>query len=117
MVAYIRVVDGTLRKRDAILAMQTGTDAEIDDIGFFGPRMTPVSELRAGEVGYVITGIKDVSLLRVGDTLTAKANPAETPLPGYQEVKPMVFCGLFPQLHDAHATSGRTVDACTVYRA
>jgi len=96
VVAYLRVVDGVLSKGDAIKAMQTGTQAEIDDIGFFGPRMTPLSELRAGEVGYVITGIKDVSLLRVGDTLTTRENPASEPLPGYQEVKPMVFCGLFP---------------------
>jgi GTP-binding protein LepA len=96
VIAYVRVVDGQLRKRDAILAMQAGTRAEIDDIGFFGPGMTPVDGLRAGEVGYVITGIKDVSQLRVGDTLTTQADPATEPLPGYREVKPMVFCGLFP---------------------
>jgi len=96
VVAYLRVVDGVLSKGDAITAMQTGTQADIDDIGFFGPRMTPVGELRAGEVGYVITGVKDVSLLRVGDTLTTRESPASEPLPGYQEVKPMVFCGLFP---------------------
>jgi GTP-binding protein LepA len=96
VVAYVRVVDGELRRGDAIAAMQTGTQAEIDDIGFFGPRMTPVESLQAGEVGYVITGIKDVSLLRVGDTLTTRANPATEALPGYREVKPMVFCGLFP---------------------
>ena len=96
VVAYVRVVDGVLRKGDAILAMQTGTQAEIDEIGFFAPQMTAVDELRAGEVGYIITGIKDVGLLRVGDTLTPKARPASEPLPGYREVKPMVFCGLFP---------------------
>ncbi|NLT04979.1 MAG: elongation factor 4 [Solirubrobacterales bacterium] len=96
VVAYVRVVDGVLSKGDAILAMQTKTHAEIDEIGFFGPQMTPVQELRAGEVGYIITGIKDVGLLRVGDTLTPKARPATEPLPGYREVKPMVFCGLFP---------------------
>ena len=96
VVAYVRVVDGELRKREAILAMQAGTEADIDDIGFFGPRMTPVDRLKAGEVGYVITGIKDVSQLRVGDTLTSRARPAADPLPGYREVKPMVFCGLFP---------------------
>jgi GTP-binding protein LepA len=96
VIAYVRVVDGELRKRDAILAMQAGTEADIDDIGFFGPQMTPVEGLRAGEVGYVITGIKDVSQLRVGDTLTTTARPASEPLPGYREVKPMVFCGLFP---------------------
>ncbi len=96
VIAYVRVVDGELCKGDAIKAMQTGTQAEIDDIGFFGPTMKPVPSLKAGEVGYLITGIKEVSLLRVGDTLTTRANPAEEPLPGYREVKPMVFCGLFP---------------------
>ncbi|HEV2723681.1 MAG TPA: translation elongation factor 4 [Thermoleophilaceae bacterium] len=96
VIAYVRVVDGELRKRDAIVAMQTGTQADIDDIGFFGPRMTPGESLKAGEVGYLITGIKDVSLLRVGDTLTTRASGAAEPLPGYREVKPMVFCGLFP---------------------
>jgi GTP-binding protein LepA len=96
VIAYVRVVDGEFRKSDAILAMQTGTEADIDDIGFFGPEMTPVDGLRAGEVGYVITGIKDVSQLRVGDTLTSRRRSASEPLPGYREVKPMVFCGLFP---------------------
>ena len=96
VIAYVRVVDGTLRKDDPIVAMQTGTHAEIDEIGFFGPQMTAVDALHAGEVGYVITGIKDVSHLRVGDTLTTRANAASEPLPGYREIKPMVFCGLFP---------------------
>jgi GTP-binding protein LepA len=96
VIAYVRVVDGELRKSDPIVAMQTGTRAEIDDIGFFSPEMRPVDGLRAGEVGYVITGVKDVSQLRVGDTLTTRARPASEPLPGYREVKPMVFCGLFP---------------------
>jgi GTP-binding protein LepA len=103
VVAYVRAVDGVLRKGDAIVAMQTGTEAEIDEIGFFGPGMTPVDRLDAGEVGYIITGIKDVSLLRVGDTLTTKARPAEEALPGYREVKPMVFCGLFPVETDRFA--------------
>jgi GTP-binding protein LepA len=96
VVAYVRVVDGELRKGEPILAMQAGTQADIDDIGFFDPDMHPTDGLRAGEVGYVITGLKDVSQLRVGDTLTSRARPATEPLPGYQEVKPMVFCGLFP---------------------
>src|SRR5215216_5639469 len=96
VVAYLRVVDGSLHKGDRLFAMQTGTEADADEIGFFGPDMTPVDTLHAGEVGYLITGIKDVSLLRVGDTLTSKARPAREPLPGYREVKPMVFCGLFP---------------------
>src|SRR2546421_8234342 len=73
VVAYIRVVDGTFSKGEAIFAMQTGTEADIDDIGFFTPAMTPAQELHAGEVGYLITGVKDVTKLRVGDTLTARA--------------------------------------------
>src|ERR1700759_5119243 len=96
VIAYIRVVDGTFTKGDAIVAMQAGTEAEIDDIGFFTPAMTSAEALHAGEVGFLITGIKDVTRLRVGDTLTAKRNRATAPLPGYREVKPMVFCGLFP---------------------
>ena len=96
VIAYIRVFDGTFTKGEAIRAMVAGTQADIDDIGFFTPAMTPVEALSAGEVGYLITGIKDVTTLPVGDTLTSRANPAAEPLPGYREVKPMVFCGLFP---------------------
>jgi GTP-binding protein LepA len=96
VVAYIRVVDGVLRKGSPIRAMVAGTEADIDDIGFFTPAMTSVDELHAGEVGFLITGIKDVTRLRVGDTLTTRAGGATEPLPGYRDVKPMVFCGLFP---------------------
>jgi GTP-binding protein LepA len=81
--------------------MAAGTEVEIDDIGFFTPAQLPAAQLSAGEVGYIITGIKDVTSLRVGDTLTTKIrNPAEQPLPGYRDVKPMVFCGLFPMNND-----------------
>jgi GTP-binding protein LepA len=107
VIAYIRVVDGVFRKGEPIRAMAAGTEADIDDIGVFSPRMMGTDELAAGEVGYLITGLKDVTLLRVGDTLTTRAKPggsagrahhgeAREPLPGYREVKPMVFCGLFP---------------------
>jgi GTP-binding protein LepA len=99
VIAYIRVVDGTFRKGEQIRAMATGTQADIDDIGFFSPQMMPTDRLAAGEVGYLITGLKDVTQLRVGDTLTTRAklgSEASEALPGYREVKPMVFCGLFP---------------------
>ncbi len=106
VIAYIRVVDGVFRKGQAIHAMATGTRAEIDDIGCFSPQMTATGELAAGEVGYLITGIKDVTLLRVGDTLTVTAKSgaeeAGEALPGYREVKPMVFCGLFPIDSDSY---------------
>jgi GTP-binding protein LepA len=107
VIAYIRVVDGVFKKGEAIRAMATATEADIDDLGFFSPQMMPTDQLAAGEVGYLITGLKDVTLLRVGDTLTtrtrtsgpgSRAHGAEATeaLPGYREVKPMVFCGLFP---------------------
>jgi GTP-binding protein LepA len=96
VVAYVRVVDGVLRKGQAIRAMAAGTEADIDEIGFFTPAMVASEDLRAGEVGFVITGIKDVTRLRVGDTLTTRVGGAAEALPGYREVKPMVFCGIFP---------------------
>jgi GTP-binding protein LepA len=102
VIAYIRVMDGTFTKGEAIRAMQGNIEAEIDDIGFFTPEMTSAKALSVGEVGYLTTGIKDVTKLRVGDTLTSRANPATEPLPGYREVKPMVFCGLFPIESDAY---------------
>ncbi len=100
VIAYIRVVDGTFRKGDVIKAMAAGTQADIDDIGFFTPAMVVTEQLSAGEVGFVITGIKEVSALAVGDTLTTKEgwarNPGLEALPGYRDVQPVVFCGLFP---------------------
>jgi GTP-binding protein LepA len=109
VIAYIRVVDGVFRKGEAIRAMATDTHADIDDIGVFSPQMMPTDQLAAGEVGYLITGLKDVTLLRVGDTLTTRARAgapagvtATQALPGYREVKPMVFCGLFPIDSDSY---------------
>jgi GTP-binding protein LepA len=96
VVAYVRLIDGAFHSREPIVAMQAGTEAEIDELGYFEPEMRPADAMAAGEVGYVITGIKDVARLRVGDTLTSRRRPAIEPLPGYREVKPMVFCGLFP---------------------
>ena len=84
--------------------MQTGTEADIDEIGFFGPQMTPVDDARRPARSATSSpGIKDVSQLRVGDTLTTRASAATEPLPGYREVKPMVFCGLFPVETDQFA--------------
>ncbi|HEY2328006.1 MAG TPA: translation elongation factor 4 [Gaiellaceae bacterium] len=96
VVAFVRVVDGELRPGEQFKAMALGTRFEAQEIGFMSPSMRPVDSLSAGEVGYVITGLKDVSELRVGDTLTAVTGAASEPLPGYKEVKPMVFAGLFP---------------------
>jgi GTP-binding protein LepA len=100
VVAFVRVVDGPFRAGDALRAMAEGTRLEAEELGFFSPTMRPSDTLSAGEVGYVITGLKDVSRLRVGDTLTAQSHPAQEPLPGYQDVKPMVFTGLYPSDSD-----------------
>jgi GTP-binding protein LepA len=96
VVAFVRVVDGVFRPRERLRAMAQGTRFEAEELGFFAPTMIPAESLEAGEVGYVVTGLKDVSRLRVGDTLTVEARAAERPLPGYKDVKPMVFAGLFP---------------------
>jgi GTP-binding protein LepA len=96
VVAFVRVVDGAFTGRQRLQAMAQGTRFEAEELGFFSPTMRAAGTLTAGEVGYVITGLKDVSRLRVGDTLTALENPAAEPLPGYKDVKPMVFAGLFP---------------------
>jgi GTP-binding protein LepA len=100
VVAFVRVVDGVFKPREQLRAMALGTRFEAQEIGFMSPSMRPVQELRAGEVGYVITGLKDVSELRVGDTLTAEKRAAAEGVPGYKEVKPMVFAGLFPTESD-----------------
>jgi GTP-binding protein LepA len=102
VVAFVRVVDGAFSEREALQTMATGTRFDAEELGFFSPTMTPVPSLSAGEVGYVITGLKDVSRLRVGDTLTSVARRAKEALPGYKDVKPMVFAGLFPTDSDAY---------------
>ncbi|HET8605685.1 MAG TPA: translation elongation factor 4, partial [Gaiellaceae bacterium] len=96
VVAFVRVVDGSLSTREPLRAMGEGTEFEAEELGFFSPTRRPVERLEAGEVGYVITGLKDVSRVRVGDTITTRARGATEPLPGYKDVKPMVFAGLFP---------------------
>jgi GTP-binding protein LepA len=102
VVAFVRVVDGSFSAREPLRAMAQGTRFESEEVGFFSPTMRAAESLGAGEVGYVITGLKDVSRLRVGDTLTSERRPASEPLPGYKDVKPMVFAGLFPTDSDEY---------------
>ncbi len=102
VVAFVRVVDGEFQTRERLRAMALGTCFEAQEIGFMSPAMRAVDKLSAGEVGYVVTGLKDVSELRVGDTLTSESRPAAEPLPGYKDVKPMVFAGLFPTDSDEY---------------
>ena len=108
VVAFVRGVDGEFHARENVVAMAQGTRFETEEVGFFSPTMQAAETLGAGEVGYIVTGLKDVAKLRVGDTLTSQARPADEPLPGYKDVKPMVFAALYPtdsddypQLRDA----------------
>ena len=96
VVAYVRVVDGSFSNHEMVQMMGTGQRVEIEELGYFGPEMAPMARLETGEVGYIITGVKEVAKVRVGDTITALKRPAAQALPGYKVVHPMVFCGLFP---------------------
>jgi GTP-binding protein LepA len=96
VVTYVRVVDGRLTRRERSLMMSTGSAHETLEVGVISPEPIPTDGLAAGEVGYLITGVKDVRQARVGDTVTSAARPAKEPLAGYDHPKPMVFSGLYP---------------------
>jgi GTP-binding protein LepA len=97
VIAYLRAVDGTLVSRARVRFIATGLESEAEEAGVFAPEATPVPRLEAGEVGYLVTGLKDVHQVKVGDTITtAGKQGAREPLPGYREPRPMVWSGLFP---------------------
>ena len=96
VVVYIRLAQGTLHQHDIIRLMGSGAEAELLELGFFRPQLVPVPELRAGDVGYVATGLKSVRDAQVGDTVTTVAHTALHPLPGYQPAKSLVFAGIYP---------------------
>ena len=96
VVATVRIFDGSIKKGDTLRMMQAEGDFLVDGVGVKRPAETPVDALTVGEVGYVVTGLKDPEAVRVGDTLTWASNPCPEPLPGYREAKPMVYTGLFP---------------------
>ncbi len=100
VIAYVRVVDGTLTRKDTLKLMSTQAKFDSVEIGIFTPAMLPIDELSAGSVGYIATGLKTVQECRVGDTITTFNNPAAEPLPGYKQVKPMVFAGIYPTDND-----------------
>ena len=110
VVAFVRVVDGTIAAGTQLRAMATATKFGAEEIGVMTPRTVSTGRLSAGESGYVVTGLKRVGDLRVGDTLTLEAAPADEPLPGYREVKPMVFCGLFPTDADDYTALREALD-------
>jgi len=96
VIAYVRVFDGKLEKGDAIRMMKAGAQYEAEEIGIFNPHPEPVTSLGAGEVGYVTATIREVRNVKIGDTITLASRPTEEALPGYQEMKPMVFAGFYP---------------------
>ncbi len=96
VIAYVRVVDGGVNRRDLLKLFATGARFEPVEIGVFDPVMRTVDSLKAGEVGYIATGLKTVRECRVGDTITLARSGAERPLPGYEQAKPMVFAGIYP---------------------
>jgi GTP-binding protein LepA len=103
VIAYVRVVDGFVEPRSRLRLLATGATTEAMEIGVFTPEMTPVDRLSAGQVGYIATGLKEVSECPVGDTITWADQPAAEPLPGYRPAKPMVFAGLYPVDGDDYA--------------
>lgn len=110
VVVYFRVVDGNVKKGDKVRLMASGKEYEIDELGVLSPTQVQVSELHAGEVGYLAAAIKAVEDARVGDTITLASAPAESALPGYTKAKPMVFCGLFPIDADQYADLREALD-------
>jgi GTP-binding protein LepA len=98
VIVLVRVFDGRVRSGSKILLMAIGTSFEVLQVGVFTPKMTPVEELAAGEVGYIIASIKNVADTKIGDTITDVNKPAAEPCPGYKDIKPMVFCGFYPTL-------------------
>lgn len=95
-VAFVRVMEGEVYPKKIIKMMSTGKTFEVTEVGVFKPDMEPTQSLKAGEVGYVVASIKNVTDTRVGDTITDAQNPAKEPLPGYKKAIPMVFCGMYP---------------------
>ena len=96
VVIVVRVIDGVVRPRTKVLLMAEGQEYEIEQVGVFSPKPTPVDELGAGEVGFLTAGIKRVADAKIGDTITEVARPTAEPFPGFRELKPMVFAGLYP---------------------
>lgn len=103
VIAYVRVVDGTVGSREMLKLFATGARFEPIEIGVFDPVLRATGELKAGEVGYIATGLKSVQQCRVGDTITLAKRGAEHALPGYRQVKPMVFAGIYPTLNEEYA--------------
>ncbi|MDO8425128.1 MAG: translation elongation factor 4 [bacterium] len=100
VIAYVRVVDGSVARGDKLKFFTTGTVVEASEVGSFNPKLYATDEVGPGEIGYIVTGLKDIRSVRVGDTMTGAKYAATAPLPGYKDVRPMVFAGVFPKNSD-----------------
>jgi len=100
VISLIRIVSGSVKKRDKIKIVSTGRTFQTDSVGVFTPKRTETAELKTGQVGYIIAGIKEIDAARVGDTITLENRPCEIPLDGFKEVQPRVFAGLYPSSSD-----------------
>lgn len=114
VVCYVRVVDGTLSTGERIRFMATGEAHAAEEVGVLTPTAVPVGSLGPGEVGYLITGVKEIGRIKVGDTVTSSRNPAANPLPGYAEPKPMVYSGVFPTDGDDFERLREALDKLTL---
>ena len=104
VIMYTRIFDGSVKPGEKIRLMETKRSYEVEEVGIFTPEMQPTPELRTGGVGYLIAGIREIDKAKIGDTITDHVRPTETPLPGYREMKPLVFSGLYPaDTHQFHA--------------
>ena len=110
VVAYVRVVDGTFKKRDKLMMIATQADGEILEIGALKPKMFALDELETGQIGYIVTGLKDIRACRVGDTMTVAGSVGAVALEGYREVRPMVFAGIFPAQGDEYGALRDAMD-------
>ena len=123
VICYVRVFSGTVKANDPILTMSDGMKAQVKEVGKFSPGMTKQDNLQAGDVGYIVTSIRDVAEIKLGDTITLAATPAQEMLPGYKEVRPMVFSGIYPidtsDYNKLKASMGklRLNDAAFVYQS
>ena len=96
VISYVRVFSGAIKAGEFMLLMSNGVKSEVKEVGVFMPKMTKIGSLGAGDVGYIVSNVKDTSEIKTGDTITLSSKPAVAMLPGYKEVRPMVFCGLYP---------------------
>jgi GTP-binding protein LepA len=110
VVILVRVLDGTIRTGSQIILMASGAAYEVEEVGYLTPKPLKVSSISAGEVGYVIAGIKDLRHARIGDTVTDKKQPTSRALPGFKEAKPMVFCGMFPTAETSVGSLRKALD-------